>query len=90
MIFKLIIVVPLLYDPFFGKDKTKHFGASYIIGQIAYENTHSVKKSVAIFTLIGVSKELYDLKIKKTKFSFKDLFWDVVGGSSGILIERYF
>ncbi len=90
MTIKLFIILPLLYDPFFGKDKTKHFGASYIMGQVLYEKTHSIKRSIAITAAIGISKEIYDLKVKKTKFSFKDLFWDIVGATSGVLIEDYF
>lgn len=90
MTFKLLIILPLLYDPFLGKDKTKHFGASYIIAQITYEKTHSITKSAIAFTLIGISKEIYDLKIKNTEFSFKDLFWDITGGTAGILVLRYF
>ncbi len=90
MTFKILILLPLLYDPFIGRDKTKHFGASYIIAQATYQKTRSINKAILFTGMIGVAKELYDLKIKKTKFSFKDLFWDVTGLSAGVIVSKYF
>ena len=90
MTFKILILIPLLYDPFIGRDKTKHFGASYIIAQVTYQKTRNIKKAIFFTGLIGVAKELYDLKVKKTKFSLKDLFWDTAGLSTGIIVSKYF
>lgn len=90
MTLKVLLILPLLYDPFIGKDKTKHFGASCIIAQVAYTKTQSVFKTLILTTSIGVMKEVYDLKIKKTKFSTKDLFWDIAGLTAGLMIEKYY
>ncbi len=90
MSIKILLILPLLYDPFVGKDKTKHFGASCIIAQATYIKTHSVAKTIFLSTSIGVAKEIYDLKIKKTKFSTKDLLWDFAGTLTGIFIQRYY
>ncbi len=90
MTLKFLIIIPLLYDPFIARDKTKHFGASYIMAQATYERTRSAEKAALSTLLIGIAKELYDLKVKKTKFSFKDLFWDTAGTAAGIIVSHYF
>ncbi len=90
MSIKILLLLPLLYDPFIGKDKTKHFGVSCIIAEVTYTRTESVGKTLILNTAIGVAKEIYDLKIKKTKFSTKDLFWDVAGTTAGIVLAKYY
>lgn len=90
MSIKVLLILPLLYDPFVGKDKAKHFGASCIIAQVTYIKTHSVTKTILLSTSIGIVKEIYDLKIKKTKFSTKDLFWDFTGTLTGVFIQRHY
>ncbi len=90
MTLKVLLILPLLYDPFIGKDKTKHFGTSCIIAEVAYIKTNDTKKAFLFTAALGVAKEIYDLKVKKTKFSKKDLFWDILGATTGIMLEKYF
>lgn len=87
---KFFIILPLLHDPFIAKDKTKHFGASYIAVQAVYQTSQSTEKAIVASALLGIGKEFYDLKVKKTTFSFKDLLWDALGIASGILVVKYF
>ena len=78
-------------DRWFGRDKLYHFTASGIIGAgstvIAYNNGVSEEDSVVIGVSVtfgvGASKEFYDLAIKETYWSWKDLVWDMIGGALG-------
>lgn len=78
-------------DPFFGKDKLYHFTGAMIIGsgvKIAAKNNGYNKNDAPVigtsvaFT-IGMGKEFYDLTVKETFWSWKDLFWDIAGGAAG-------
>jgi uncharacterized protein YfiM (DUF2279 family) len=71
-------------DAWFSKDKFKHFFTSYIIYSVFYE-VESKKTSSLITFSIGLSKEIYD-GFRKEKFSYKDLFWDVLGIGLGIVL----
>ena len=78
-------------DRWFGRDKLYHFTASGIIGAgstaIAENNGGSEEDSIVIGISVtfgvGASKEFYDLALKETYWSWKDLIWDIVGGALG-------
>jgi uncharacterized protein YfiM (DUF2279 family) len=78
-------------DSFFGKDKLYHFTATGIIGAgtTAVANNNGISKHsapvVGISTAVGIGagKEWYDTSVKKTYWSWKDMIWDLIGGSAG-------
>jgi putative lipoprotein len=78
-------------DAWFGEDKVYHFFASSIIGaaatKVALNNQAAPCDAVFIGIsssfVIGAGKEWYDLKVKKTFFSWKDMAWDIAGGTLG-------
>lgn len=81
-------------DDYFGKDKFLHlvysaaiYGLSYHIYhcQLRNDREGSIIFSVSLTSLVGFSKEFYDLK-KKSYFSFKDLIADGVGIIIGFFI----
>ena len=63
-----------------------HFLASSVIGaaatKVAINNQASPCEAMAIgistTLVIGAGKEWYDLKVKKTLFSWKDMFWNLM------------
>lgn len=70
------------------KDKVYHFFCSYTamltfttVAIIKFDAPiqWSVNFGIAMAVIVGVVKELYDLYIKKSKFSVADLFADAVG-----------
>jgi uncharacterized protein YfiM (DUF2279 family) len=73
-------------DAWFSKDKFKHFFTSYIIYSVFYE-VESKKTSSLITFSIGLSKEIYD-GFRKEKFSYKDLIYDVLGISFGLILLK--
>ncbi len=81
----LILIISFIWgifpgrDPWFARDKSLHFSVSFIIYNFAYIHTGSRDKSFSITIGIGVLKELIDLTIRKTGFSYKDLLYDVLG-----------
>ncbi|MDP3024645.1 MAG: hypothetical protein Q8O10_03830 [candidate division Zixibacteria bacterium] len=82
-------------DKWLGWDKAGHLlisaflaGSSYSIYYKSFDND---KKSsiyfASVFTLsLGAGKEISDMKKPKDRFSYKDLVFDVLGISAGILI----
>lgn len=78
-------------DTWLGEDKLYHFLASSAIGATATKvalNNHSAPCDAAFIGIsttlvIGSGKEWYDKTIKKTLFSWKDMFWNLVGSSLG-------
>jgi len=82
-------------DKWLGWDKAGHFlisgflaGSSYSIYHQSFNNDRESSIYFAsIFSLsIGVGKEISDMKKPKDKFSYKDVIFDVLGISAGILI----
>lgn len=75
-------------DTWFGEDKFFHFSVSSLLVGSSYHllkcRLEKDKKTSACFSLtgtflIGISKEIYDKKIKKEFFSYKDLIYDLLG-----------
>jgi len=82
-------------DKWLAWDKAGHFlisgflaGSSYSIYHQSFNNDRESSIYFAsIFSLsIGVGKEISDMKKPKDKFSYKDVIFDVLGISAGILI----
>jgi putative lipoprotein len=82
---------PKQSDSWLGKDKLYHFLASGVIGAAATKvaaNNHvapcdAVFIGVSTTLVIGAGKEWYDLSVKKTLFSWKDMFWNLAGSTLG-------
>jgi uncharacterized protein YfiM (DUF2279 family) len=79
-------------DAWFGQDKGAHFTAAAMIGisstAVAYRQyeipeTHSIGIGIACALGVGALKEWYDLRVKHAYWSWKDFFWDAVGGVTG-------
>ncbi|HVP37387.1 MAG TPA: DUF2279 domain-containing protein [Terriglobales bacterium] len=82
-------------DKWLAWDKAGHFlisgflaGSSYAIYHKSFNNDR--KSSIyfaSIFTLgLGVGKELSDMRKPKDKFSYKDIIFDILGTTVGIII----
>jgi putative lipoprotein len=83
-------------DRWLGQDKMKHFLVSSLIGagftKIAANNgaapCQSVFIGISASIAVGAGKEWYDKNIRKRYFSWKDMFWDVAGGTLGSFATR--
>jgi putative lipoprotein len=79
-------------DPWFGRDKALHFAASASIAVAAYGGTSlatddrptRVVVSASVALGAGILKELWDLS-GHGDASWRDLTWDVVGTTTGVL-----
>ncbi len=80
-------------DPWFGRDKALHFGASALIANVGYSDAALATEDVRVRLAVGgglaltagVGKELWDLS-GHGDASFRDLTWDVVGTATGLAI----
>lgn len=83
-------------DRWLGEDKMRHFLVSSLIGaaftKMAANNgavgCQSVYVGISASLAIGAGKEWYDKNIRKTYFSWKDMFWDFAGGTLGSFATR--
>ena len=81
-------------DPWWGEDKAQHFAVCALAGAAtalaAQQNDLSDGRTFLIGTGVavglGVGKETYDARIKRTYFSGKDLVWEFVGGAVGSMV----
>jgi putative lipoprotein len=80
-------------DDWWGRDKGLHFAASAAIGAgvtwAALDNHHDLDAAaigIAASSAVGAGKEWYDLSVKKTCWSWRDLVWDVFGASVGATV----
>jgi putative lipoprotein len=79
-------------DPWFGRDKALHFGASASIAVVVYAGSsfkteHRPTRAAAAFSVAlgaGILKETWDLT-GHGDASWRDLTWDVVGTTTGVL-----
>lgn len=75
-------------------DKRKHFFVSAALGaagaatarQHGAERCEAARSGIVFTLVIGAGKEYYDLRIKRTHWSWGDLFWDLAGGTVGSLL----
>ena len=78
-------------DNWFGPDKLYHFTAAGVIGAGTTAVAKNNGASECDAPVIGVSaavgfgagKEYYDLAVKETYWSWKDMFWNLIGCSVG-------
>jgi putative lipoprotein len=78
-------------DPWIAKDKAYHFIAGGVIGagttlaarHIGMEGDAAPAIGISASIAIGGGKEWYDAHIKGTYWSWKDMLWDLVGGTTG-------
>jgi putative lipoprotein len=82
-------------DPWFGKDKLKHFVVSATVAGAGYYIAHSKLKmkkenaraaSAGVTLGLGLGKEIYDRKHSETGFSRRDLAADAAGCGTGIAV----
>jgi putative lipoprotein len=80
-------------DPWFGRDKALHFGASALLAAGGYGatalSTDDRRVRLAVgggFALsLGIAKELWDLS-GHGDASWRDLTWDAVGTATGLAV----
>lgn len=76
-------------DSWLGPDKAKHFAAGFVLGAggaLAARDLGSEEAAAVGWTTgiaAGVGKEAYDLRVKGTCWSWRDVFWDFLGASLG-------
>ena len=74
-------------------DKRQHFFVSAALGAAGAvaarhhgaRDCEAARIGVAFTVAIGVGKEWYDLRIKRTHWDWGDLLWDVAGAAVGSL-----
>ena len=81
-------------DKWIAEDKLKHFAFSYMITSISAGaartvtgRDESVLIGASLGLLAGIAKELYDKKNNRSA-SFKDLIWDALGITAGVLVAQ--
>lgn len=79
-------------DPWIGVDKWKHFAVCSVIQSVGYGvalggqgHAASLRIGAAAVAAVGVSREVYDWRVKG-HFSAKDLAWDALGAGSAALV----
>lgn len=77
-------------DTWFGPDKVQHLAATAVIGATATtiatpDQDRDAAAAIGFGTAlaVGLGKEAYDLQVKRTCWSWKDLAWDLLGASLG-------
>ena len=83
-------------DPWFGRDKALHFGVSASLAIAAYggaslktDDRPTRVAAAATFALgAGLLKEVWDLT-GHGDASWRDLTWDVVGTTTGVLLAYF-
>jgi putative lipoprotein len=87
-------------DPWFGRDKALHFGASFTLASGGYGSAALLTQrtdvraatGAGLALSAGIAKEVYD-RYAGGDPSWRDLTWDVVGTATGVavawLIDRY-
>ncbi len=87
-------------DPWFGRDKALHFGATFVLGSGGYAGAALLTERPAwrattgagVGLGVGIAKEVYD-RYAGGDPSWRDLTWDAVGTATGVLVawllDRY-
>jgi uncharacterized protein YfiM (DUF2279 family) len=82
-------------DKWLAWDKLEHLGVSTFFSATLYNVSHdfyyndqesSIYLSSGLTFSLGLGKEFYDRKIRKGKFSYKDLVADILGIGLGLWI----
>jgi len=82
-------------DPWFGRDKALHFAATATIATAGYggaalvtdDRKIRVVAGASLAMAAGIGKELWDLAGHGDP-SWKDLAWDAIGTTTGVLTAR--
>jgi len=82
----LCLVLLVQSDPWWAKDKVRHFATAYVLTKSSMQAGIDRRYSAAIVFTLSVGKEVYDKKVKKTFFSFKDIIYDLAGVTLGLLL----
>jgi putative lipoprotein len=110
---RLTVVAPLAFglalastarateaDPWFGRDKALHFGATFTLASGGYAGTALLTERPAVRAAAGaglglgagIAKEVYD-RYAGGDPSWRDLTWDAMGTATGVLVawlvDRY-
>ncbi len=73
-------------DPWWGRDKVWHFAVSHTLSNtLSSQTSFSCSASAGLTVGLGLVKELVDWKIRRTFFSWKDLFYDTLGAVLGCI-----
>jgi putative lipoprotein len=80
-------------DSWFGPDKAKHFvvsaaigaGSSTILKNKGRSDCDAAAGGLSISLAFGAGKEYHDKYISNKYWSWKDMFWNLVGGTVGSL-----
>ncbi|MBN2573696.1 MAG: hypothetical protein JXP73_03960 [Deltaproteobacteria bacterium] len=87
-------------DPWLGRDKALHFGASFALAGGGYAGTALLSERTSVRAATGaclaasagIGKEVYD-RYSGGDASWRDLAWDAVGTATGVLVawllDRY-
>lgn len=83
--------LPARDDPWSGRDKLNHFGASALIAAAAVQSEknrgaddcQALRFGFVLSSGVGVSKEMVDATIRKTGWSWRDLVMDGLGALAG-------
>ena len=78
-------------DPWFGRDKAKHFCAAAAVSAAATAaareghcgSRDTAQLAVGGALVLGFGKEAYDKHGKRTFWSWKDIVWDLAGALAG-------
>lgn len=81
-------------NPWFGKDKAVHFAVSTALaaGLTAAAKEHdrtncdAALVGFSVSLAIGAGKESYDKRIKKTRYSYRDMVWNMAGATVGSVL----
>ena len=81
-------------DPWFGRDKALHFGATFTLAAGGYAGAALLSERQSVRAAAGaglglgagIAKEIYD-RYAGGDASFRDLTWDVVGTATGVLVS---
>jgi putative lipoprotein len=87
-------------DPWFGRDKALHFGATSVLAGGGYAGTALFTERTGVRATAGaglamgagIAKEVYD-RCAGGDASWRDLTWDAIGTATGVLVawlvDRY-
>lgn len=80
----ILIINAHTKDPWWAKDKALHFGVSFVVSTGTYMlfkncSRNPRTEAFGLTVSLGIMKEIYDWKLKRKFFSYKDLFFDITG-----------
>lgn len=85
--------IPAKDDPWTSRDKYRHGAASAVIGVLAattarknMNDCDAFRAGAAASIGIGITKEWIDQDIRHKGWSWRDIAWDVAGGTLGSLL----